>query len=77
MEINDVMDFNKWLKYGVDNNWCGPAVCETHDGLPMSKQENEEFWESDPCIHILRLYTSEDHRKAVEDAHPPSVWRNI
>jgi hypothetical protein len=41
----------------------------------MSEQENEEFWESDPCIHIIRLYEDEDHAKAVEDAHSPSVWR--
>ncbi len=69
------MDFNEWLKYGMDRNWCGPAVCETHDGLPMSDEESEEFWESDPCIHILRLYVDSDHAKAVEDAHSPSVWR--
>lgn len=69
------MDFNEWLKYGMDNNWCGPAVCETHDGLPMSEAEYEEFYESDPCIHILRLYIDEDHARAVEEAHSPSVWR--
>ena len=69
------MDFNEWLKIGMENSWCGPAVCETHDGLPMSEEENEEFWESDPCIHIIRLYNDENHRLAVEDAHSPSVWR--
>jgi hypothetical protein len=69
------MDFNEWLKIGMENSWCGPAVCETHDGLPMSEEENEEFWESDPCIHIVRLYNDESHRLAVEDAHSPSVWR--
>jgi hypothetical protein len=69
------MDFNEWLKLGMESNWCRPVVCETHDGLPMSEQENEEFWESDPCIHIIRLYEDEDHAKAVEDAHSPSVWR--
>jgi hypothetical protein len=71
------MDFNEWLKYGMDHNWCGPAVCETHDGLPMSNEEDEEFWESDPCIHILRLYESEEHGKAVEASHSASVWRKL
>lgn len=60
----------------MDNKWCGPAVCETHDGLPISEAELDEFEESDPCIHILRLYEDADHAKAIEDFHTPSQWRN-
>lgn len=69
------MDFEEWLKFGFDQGWCGPAVCETHDGLPLSEAESEEFEESDPCIHIIRLYDDADIKKAVEEAHPASVWR--
>lgn len=69
------MDFDEWLKYGMEKRWCGPAVCETHDGLPMSEEEYEELYETDLCVHILRLYTDEDTANAVEAAHSPSVWR--
>lgn len=69
------MTFDQWLKLGYDNGWCGPDVCETHDGLPTSAAEDEEFEESDPCIHIIRLYVDAEHKTAVEENHAPSVWR--
>ena len=31
--------FNDWLKVGIEKGWCGPAVCYTHDGLPLSAKE--------------------------------------
>ncbi len=69
------MTLEQWLKLGYDLGFCGPDVCETHDGLPMSEAEAEEFEESDPCIHIIRLYVDGEHKAAVEEAHSPSVWR--
>lgn len=69
------MTFEQWLKLGWDMGWCGPDVCETHDGLPLSEAEAEEFEESDPCIHVIRLYDSPETKAAVEDSHGPSVWR--
>lgn len=69
------MDFEEWLKFGFDQGWCGPAVCETHDGLPLSEKESEEFEEGDPCVHIVRLYESPEVKAEVEDAHAASVWR--
>jgi hypothetical protein len=69
------MNFNEWLKTGMNNGWCGPAVCYTHDGLPMSEAELDEYYEGDPCIHVIRLYEDNAHRDAVEAAHSPSVWR--
>lgn len=71
------MTFNEWLQIGMDNHWCGPAVCETHDGLPMSEQEETWFFDEgwDPCIHIVRLYESLDHKMHVELNHSPSQWR--
>jgi hypothetical protein len=71
------MDYNEWLKHGMDNGWCGPAVCYTHDGLPTSEQEDEEYEESDPCIHIIRLYESPEEKAAIEFNHSPSLWRNL
>ena len=71
------MDYNEWIQIGIKNNWCGPAVCYTHDGLPTSVQEEEEWEEGDPCIHIIRLYETADVKKEVEENHSPSTWRNL
>jgi hypothetical protein len=67
--------FDEWLQEGISNGFVGPAICYTHDGLPLSEQENEEFEEGDPCVHILRLYEDKETKVAVEENHSPSVWR--
>lgn len=69
------MTFDQWLKIGLTEGWCGPAVCYTHDGLPASDEELDIWEETDPCIHIIRLYDSEETRAAVERDHSPSQWR--
>lgn len=71
------MTHDEWLDIGIHNNWCGPPVCATHDGLPTTQIEDEQFDEGwDPCIHILRLYENPDQRTLIETNHSPSVWRN-
>jgi hypothetical protein len=71
------MKFDKWLQKGIDNNWCGPAICSTHDGIPTNEEEDEEFeYGGDPCLHVVRLYENIEHKKTIEYNHPPSVWRN-
>ena len=67
--------FDEWLQEGISLGFCGPAVCSTHDGLPTSANEDEEFETGDPCIHVLRLYEDETVKQAVEENHAPSVWR--
>ena len=67
--------FDEWLQEGISLGFCGPTICNTHDGLPTSEQEDVEFEESDPCIHILRLYEDKETKVAVEENHSPSVWR--
>jgi hypothetical protein len=69
------MDFEEWLKTGIENGWCGPAVCFTHDGLPTTQAEDEEFDNGDPCIHVIRLYDDPKDKAAVEANHSPSTWR--
>jgi hypothetical protein len=73
--LGELMDFEEWLRQGIENGWCGPSVCYTHDGLPTTVAEDEEFEESDPCIHIIRLYEDEATKIGVETNHGPSVWR--
>ena len=71
------LEFEEWMSYGVNKGWCGPPVCTTHDGLPMSEQEDTEFGEGqDPCIHVVRMYDDIDMKKEVENDHSPSQWRN-
>lgn len=70
------LTFDQWLSYGIDRGWCGPAVCDIHDGLPTTATEDDEFMDGgDPCIHIVRLYPDDETRKKVEANHAPTVWR--
>ena len=69
--------FDEWISYGIEKGWCGPPVCYTHDGLPMSEQEYAEFDEGqDPCTHVVRMYEDIDMKKSIEENHSPSQWRN-
>ena len=70
------MEFEEWVRLGLDKGWCGPPVCATHDGVPSSEAEDNEFMDGDdPCLHIVRLYENPDIKHAVESSHAPSVWR--
>ena len=71
------LSYDEWMTYGIKKGWCGPPVCYTHDGLPMSEQEDVEFGEGqDPCIHIVRMYEDIDMKKEIESNHSPTQWRN-
>lgn len=70
------LTFEQWLAMGYSEGWCGPAVCYTHDGLPTSAVEDEEFDDgNDPCMHIVRLYEELEVKIAIEENHSPSQWR--
>lgn len=70
------MSYEEWIELGMKEGWCGPPVCSTHDGVPMSEDEEVDFDDGgDPCIHIVRMYESLEIRDAVEENHSPSVWR--
>ena len=70
------MNLDDWLAYGLEQGWCGPAVCATYDGTPYSEAELDEFEEgNDPCVHVLRLYPDRATKAAVEADHAPSQWR--
>ena len=51
------MDAATWLRYGVDQGFCSEAECNTHNGLPSTPEEAEE-WEDgfDPCVPAVRLW---------------------
>jgi hypothetical protein len=70
------MNYDEWLKLGQASGWVGPAVCATHDDIPRSEAEDDEFEDGDPCIHILRLYPDLETKAAVEANHGPTIWRD-
>ena len=57
--VDDGLAFWIWQHYGERRGWCSAAVCATHDGIPSTPDEAEE-WEAghDPCEHVLRLWPS-------------------
>lgn len=70
------MNFEDWLKKGYEMGWIGPPVCQTHDGIPLTTEEDKEFDDGgDPCVHVLRLYEDESIKESVEENHSPSIWR--
>lgn len=74
--FSDSEDWQLWFQYGVQQGWIGPIVCEIHDGLPTTREEDDEFFDGgDPCISIVRVYANKAEAQAVEANHSPSVWR--
>lgn len=72
-----MISFEEWIKQGTEQGWCSVPLCDTHDGLPMTKEE-EQAWEEggDPCVHVIRLYSSPEDKAEAEAGHSPSQWRN-
>ena len=56
-----VMEFDEWLRFGIEHGYCTEQFCNTHAGYPMHDSE-EQAWEegSDPCAHMVRLGSPED-----------------
>ena len=75
MIMSTTLTYNQWIAIGIEQGWCGPAVCYTHDGLPTTADEDDEFQEADPCIYIVRLYEDHETRLAIENNHSASNWR--
>jgi hypothetical protein len=50
------LTFHEWLDMGMRLGYCSEPVCNTHDGLPSTEQE-DAMWEDgqDPCIPAVRL----------------------
>ena len=51
------LDFQDWLAKGVKAGWVSDVVCETHDGLPMTDEEQNQWEEGfDPCLPAVRVW---------------------
>lgn len=70
------MNFDEWISFGIEQGWCGPPVCYTHDGLPMTEEESVTDDIDAYCMHIVRMYEDQDMKADIEENHSPSQWRN-
>jgi hypothetical protein len=71
-ERGKMKEFNEWLQVGIENKWVSPSFCETHDGVPLSYDEEEEAEEHGeyPCVHVLRLFESPELFTEVKERNP-------
>jgi len=52
-----LMQFDEWVKHGIDHGWCSYPVCDTHEGIPLTEFEQTDFdIGGDPCILAIRVY---------------------
>lgn len=70
------LNFETWIKYGIEKGWCGPPVCYSHDGLPMTEEESSTDDLDAYCLHIVRMYEDSEMKNKIEENHSPSMWRN-
>lgn len=66
------MTREEWLKFGIEQGYCSPPVCATHDGWPTTDLEDLD---DDACIHLMRPYASDEERALVEENFAPAIWR--
>ena len=46
----------EWLTLGITAGYCSAPVCSTHDGVPMTAEEEAEVDDGgDPCVPVVRL----------------------
>ena len=76
MEISK-LTLEQWLEIGLKAGYTSPPVCMLHEGLPTSITEDAELLDgTNPCIYLMRLYESEEHKEAVEANCPATKWRD-
>lgn len=61
-QIN-LMEMEEWVRLGVENGWCGPPMCHTHDGAPPEDEEEHG------CGLYLRIYKTVEEQEWVEEQH--------
>lgn len=55
--MDKITDISEWLNIGITNGWCTLPVCGTHQGIPGTPEEDDEWEEGgDPCQVVLRIW---------------------
>lgn len=72
------MTYDEWVRIGVEHQWAIPEVCYTHDGLPMTVEEQALYDVGyDPCVHIIRVCEPHQHRAIYRSLQDEFKWRGI
>ena len=57
MAIPSDVDFREWVSFGVEKGWVSFPVCDIHEGLPMTPEEEDEWADGyDPCVVAMRVW---------------------
>lgn len=57
MTNEEFEDFLAWVEEGKKKGWVSAPICATHEGLPNTKKEENEWEEGDdPCILGMRVW---------------------
>lgn len=56
----------EWLIIGTEHGFCSSVICNTHEALPLSEEEDEAFQSNDPCIHAVRVYINQNEYDILE-----------
>ncbi len=57
LSAEDWIEFNNWLDTGINKGWISKPVCATHEGLPATPEEEEEWDQGyDPCSTGVRIW---------------------
>jgi len=56
LDSND-KEFEIWLENGIERGWITEPFCNTHEGDPFMKEEEQEEWEAggDPCQVVVKI----------------------
>lgn len=65
------MTIDEWLQIGYKNKWAFPPQCDTHEGTPLSDEEDRAFGDGeDPCVVVMRVFNTESQFNGVAEGNP-------
>ena len=51
-----MMSFDHWLKFGIEQGFCGEGLCIQHEGTPFTRDEEQRYENGDdPCVPVVRV----------------------
>lgn len=72
------LTFEEWVAVGIRNNYGGPPVCYSHDGLPCTPEEDDLWIQGEePCISVIRVYENNIEARIIQENHSATQWRAV
>lgn len=73
---DDQLDQETWLAYGIQHRYITPVFCATHDSLPLTALEWDQFDDGDdPCLAVVRII--DDERRVALEVGNPEMWIGV